>query len=171
VGHETDYTLIDFVSDLRAPTPSAAAEIALKSNMEIISELENYKSILNIKISNKLSISKNKLEELSLNRLLLKKKNSVKEKFYLLDNINLKINMLINDKINRDRNYIETLLIKLYNNNPIEILKKGYSITKNETNNVIFSTESVNEKQIIKTILLDGEIISKVIKVSGDIDE
>jgi exodeoxyribonuclease VII large subunit len=98
IGHETDYTLVDFVSDLRAPTPSSAAEVALKSNKEIVSELENYKYIMNREIISKVANYRNQLERLSFDKLLIRKRNVIKEKFYLLDNINFKINTLINDK-------------------------------------------------------------------------
>jgi len=168
VGHETDYTLVDFVSDLRAPTPSAAAEIAIKSNEEIIQLLDGYKFSLNREIENLINESRLKLEKYSLEKLLLKKKSVLKENIYLIDNINLKMNSLINKKINDKKNEMDKLLINLNNNNPIEILKKGYSITEDENRSVIISSKDIKENQIIKTILIDGEIISKVEKVSGD---
>ena len=171
IGHETDYTLVDFVSDLRAPTPSSAAEVALKSNKEIVSELENYKYIMNREIISKVANYRNQLERLSFDKLLIRKRNVIKEKFYLLDNINFKINTLINDKIKKEKNCIEKLLIQLNNNNPIEIMKKGFSITKDEKGSVISSIENINELEVIKTMFLDGEILSKVIKISGDKNE
>ncbi|MEA1975362.1 MAG: exodeoxyribonuclease VII large subunit, partial [Bacillota bacterium] len=158
IGHETDYTLVDFVSDLRAPTPSSAAEVALKSNKEIVSELENYKYIMNREITSKVANYRNQLERLSFDKLLIRKRNVIKEKFYLLDNINFKINTLINDKIKKEKNYIEKLLIQLNNNNPIEIMKKGYSITKDEKGSVISSIKNINELEVIKTMFLDGEV-------------
>ena len=171
IVHETDYTLVDFVSDLRAPTPSSAAEVALKSNKEIVSELENYKYIMNREIISKVANYRNQLERLSFDKLLIRKRNVIKEKFYLLDNINFKINTLINDKIKKEKNCIEKLLIQLNNNNPIEIMKKGFSITKDEKGSVISSIENINELEVIKTMFLDGEILSKVIKISGDKNE
>jgi len=168
VGHETDYTLVDFVSDLRAPTPSAAAEIAIKSNEEIIQLMNGYKYSMNREIENLLNKNRTKLEKYSLEKLLLKKKNVIKEKTYLIDNMNLKLNSLINKTINNKKNEIDKLLINLNNNNPIEILKKGYSITEDENRNVITSIKIFKENQIIKTILIDGEIISKVEKVYGE---
>jgi exonuclease VII large subunit len=62
-------------------------------------------------------------------------------------------------------------LIQLNNNNPIEIMKKGFSITKDEKGSVISSIENINELEVIKTMFLDGEILSKVIKISGDKNE
>jgi len=168
VGHETDYTLVDFVSDLRVPTPSAAAETAIKSNEEIIQLLNGYKFSLNREITNLLNSNKLKFEKYSLDKLLIKKKSVLKEKTYLIDNISLKMNTLINKKINDNKNEIDKLLINLNSNNPIEILKKGYSITEDENKSVVLSTKDIEKSQMIKTILIDGEITSKVIEISGD---
>lgn len=171
VGHETDYTLIDFVSDLRAPTPSAAAEIAFKSNDEILKELDHYKIKLNKEITKKIKDNRARLEKLSLSNFLLRKKHDINQKFNLLDNINLKMNQVINEKINKKRTILKELLIKLNYNNPIEVLKKGYTITKDSKNNVITSIENVSVNDTIVTSLSDGGIISKVSRIYGDDDE
>lgn len=146
VGHETDYTLIDFVADIRASTPSVAAEIAVK-------ETKSYKYILNnefYKLNNLLNqkLKLNKLNifnsTLTLTRLLKTKLNNEQSKLKASSNsLNSNIKLINTTNIKE----IENLYNKLINANPLNYLKKGFAIvSKNNIRQKDFQNINLNDE-------------------------
>ncbi|MGL4874791.1 MAG: exodeoxyribonuclease VII large subunit [Clostridium sp.] len=157
VGHEVDYTISDFVADVRAATPSQGAEIAVKSENEIHNELENAKTLLNKKIEGIIKGEKNNLENklkiLKLNSPEIKIINSFKEVEGLESHLkNTIVDILSKEK----RNIVEySNLLNAYN--PLNVLNKGYSIIKND-NGVVKSKNDLNGKNEVEIYLSDGKI-------------
>lgn len=171
VGHETDFTLVDFVSDLRAPTPSAAAEVAMVSNDTLTDALAHLKEQLINLYKQKIYQERKHLEGLSLERLLIRKRSQINQGFQNLDNIHFKLNQLITNKIIKKRNTLDALVLSLNHNNPIEILSKGYSITMNASGSIIKKVEDINIGEKINTKVQKGIIYSQVVKISEDENE
>ena len=190
VGHEVDFTIADFVADLRAPTPTAAAELAVPN----MSDLKKYISQLSIRlnesvlkrvnylklyldsiknsfvIKNPMIMYENKKQSLDLmnsklNDLMLGKVDRLKnemekiKKSYVLTNPKL----LYKDKILEVKNIIEKLELL----NPLNILKRGYSITYLNSL-ALKSVKEVKENDLLDIKLTDGVIQSKVINVKED---
>ena len=188
VGHEIDFTIADFVADLRAPTPTGAAEMAVPNLTDLISYIEQ----LNIRI--KESILKN----INYNKLLLESikgsyvlKNplimydSKKQKLDLIidklnSNIlkmvefnrtklnNLKSNYIINnpEQLYKDKQVnLYNLISKLDLVSPIHVIKRGYSITMNDNNKVIKSIKDVKMKDTVSISVSDGVIKADVINL------
>lgn len=186
VGHESDYTLVDYVSDMRASTPTDAAIRATPKISDILLRLDNDKLILNNAIGNKISNYKQKLKAIANlpffinpeSYYVLQKerinniKNQLNNKMNLLlksvrddinrEEINLRnsVNLLLNKRVNE----VERLKIRLTSLNPKALLDKGYSITLDENDNIITSSSEININQTLKTIVKDGIITSNVIK-------
>lgn len=186
VGHESDYTLVDYVSDMRASTPTDAAIRATPKISDILLRLDNDKLILNNAIINKISNYKQKLKAIANlpffinpeSYYVLQKerinniKNQLNNKMNLLlksvredinrEQINLRnsVNLLLNKRVNE----VERLKIRLTSLNPKALLDKGYSITLDENDNIITSSSEININQTLKTIVKDGIITSNVIK-------
>lgn len=184
VGHEIDFTISDFVADLRAPTPTGAAEMSTPNK----SDIENYLNQINIRLQNSISLTlqnnRKKLTKLKDNYIL---KNpiamyEVKEQKFdnlfeklisefkniILKNKNeltlLKNNLnysLINKLNNEKNNYIK-LVSKLEILNPLLTIKRGYSITK-FNDKVISSVKSVKKGDILNIEVKDGNIKTEVI--------
>ena len=186
VGHEIDFTIADFVADLRAPTPTGAAEMAVPN----LTDLINYIEQLNIRI--KESILKN----INYNKLLLE---SIKSSYVLknplimydakkqkLDLIIEKLNTNILKKLEFNRNKLSNLKsnyilnnpeqlykdkqINLYNLmskldlvSPIHVMKRGYSISMDSNNKVIKSIKDIKKKDAISISVSDGVIKANVI--------
>lgn len=171
VGHETDFTLVDFVSDLRAPTPSAAAEVAIIKDEEISYELKVLKNRLIEKYSRDIRRYQKRLEKINPVHLINQEKTKIKTRYQRLDNIHLRLSQLMSDIISLKRNKLEEAVLNLNHNNPLSILKKGYSVTLDTEDQLIKSVKSINQGDEIKTQLKDGSIISKVLKVGENSHE
>jgi exodeoxyribonuclease VII large subunit len=168
VGHEIDFTISDFVSDLRAPTPTAAAELSVPNMIDLINyikqlEIRNSKSIENI-----IDINKSKLNSLINSYVLKNPKNMYEIKSQKLDNLVDKLNIYIKRNLNDKNNRFINILNKLDALNPINTIKRGYSVTKSK-DRVITSINNINNDDIITTDLVDGVITSKVINIKESI--
>ena len=164
VGHEIDFTISDFVSDLRAPTPTAAAELAVPNKIEIIDKIHQLKLRLGKSVLNKIELNENKIKAL-LNSYVLKNplnlyENKAQKLDSLIDKLIIHTNNIFESKCYR---YI-SILDKLEALNPIKTLKRGYSITKID-NKIVNDLSKVKKDMILKTELESGEIISKVMEV------
>lgn len=187
VGHEVDFTIADFVADLRAPTPTAAAELAVPDINTIITYLDtaktrSYNTLLNIIENNRLKL--HKLED----SFVLKRPTAIYEvKEQNLDNLIDKLNRIIkvfidNSKVELfkyqnsyvfnnpeiiykfKKQNLENIIGKLEVLNPMNTLKRGYAIIKKE-DSVISSIKKLNKDDEIKINVSDGTIDAKIIKV------
>ena len=185
VGHEVDFTIADFVADLRAPTPTGAAEMAVPQRNEVISLINQINIRLNKALINKININKKHLEEIkkhyiftnpisiyqakemSFDAILERLKYSltnlihIKEKNYqkVTSSIVLQNPEILFDK--KKNKYIN-ILSKLETLSPLKTLQRGYSITKKD-NKVITSIKNIKKGDNIKIEFNDGNIDAKVI--------
>ena len=189
VGHEVDFTIADYVADLRAPTPTGAAEMAVPNLLDINNLINQYKIRSNEAINNIIKKNKLRLDKL-ITSYVLKNPLSlyeIKEQKLdnLIDNLNKVIinfinnNKLIYDKIissntlrnpsllfiKKEHNY-QMLLNKIELLNPLKILEKGYSVTKKD-DKVIKTIKDVNVNDEISIRLNKGTIYANVIR-KGD---
>ena len=189
VGHEIDITISDYVADLRAPTPTAAAELAVPDINTIITYLNTVSNRSNTALNNIISNNYQRLESIKNSYILTRPITmyEIKEQKLdiLIDNLNKSINKILEDsKIklytysnsyilnNPDMLYkyssqkLDHIISKLEVLNPLNTLNRGYAIIKKD-NRVLSSIKNINNDDIIKISLKDGELSSKVIKV-GD---
>ncbi len=190
VGHEIDFTISDFVADLRAPTPTAAAELAVVdintvNDYLVTSRTRSYNAINNI--INNLKDKINNLKE----SYVLKKPNNIYEikeqkLDMLIDKLNTNINKII--ELNKVRLFkykesyvlnnpevlykfkkqnLDNIISKLQVLNPLNTLKRGYSITKLD-NKVISSIKNIKKDNLLTIKVKDGIIDTKVVKVSEE---
>ena len=164
VGHETDFTLCDFVADLRAPTPSAAAELAVP---DINSELQ----IADGFYSSLLSLFKHKIEteEINLDRIVNRSPLSdVNEAFkarqekleLLCDNLMLRFKAKIDDKQNALKREADMLNAV----NPLSVISRGFTLTSRD-NKTVSSVKSLSVNDTVCTRFLDGKITATVCEV------
>lgn len=157
VGHEIDYTIADFVADLRAPTPTGAAEIAVPNIIDIISHINHLKIRLNENILKKLNLKKLYFDSLK-NSYILKNPNFLYEnKQQKLDLIISQLNNNILKKLDNNKNEINNLITQLELLNPLNILKRGYSLTY-KNNKIIKSIKNIKEKDNLTIKLSDGSV-------------
>lgn len=184
VGHEIDFTICDFVADLRAPTPTGAAELVVPSKLEIQKYLSDYNSRLLSVITSKISTYKITLKKLESSYILNNPKtmyeveeqklDSILEKLgslmgHTLEKSKLKLENLTKSitpnilyKLEKNKSHLETLEQKLELLNPENILKKGYSLTIKD-GKIITDASELKDGDTITTKLSLGTINSKVI--------
>lgn len=184
VGHEIDFTICDFVADLRAPTPTGAAELVVPSKLEIQKYLSDYNSRLLSVITSKISTYKITLKKLESSYILNNPKtmyeveeqklDSILEKLgslmgHTLEKSKLKLENLTKNitpnilyKLEKNKSHLETLEQKLELLNPENILKKGYSLTIKD-GKIITDASELKDGDTITTKLSIGTINSKVI--------
>jgi len=166
VGHEPDFTIADYVADLRAPTPTGAAEMAVPTVMEINNMLNQYVLRLNKNIKNTVNNNFIRLRNLKNSYVLKNPLGLYEIKEQKLDNYIDALNNVINRTI-RDKNHkYEMLVNTLKLVNPLGILEKGYSIVKHE-DKLINDASMINENDEITIKLYKGEIKAEVREVNN----
>ena len=163
VGHEIDYTIVDFVCDRRAPTPSAAAEIAVFNLEETLQKLNNYKNRLYTCANDKIKDKKNRLNFLKKSSDLNSPLIYIANQYSNVDKLKELLNFKLNVKINEKKEKLAKINALLSAHNPLNILNRGYSIIEDEGNNVINSIEDLNKKGKIKVTMKDGTSKFKLI--------
>lgn len=167
VGHEIDFTISDFVSDLRAPTPTAAAELAVPNKQDLLIQINQYKHRTTKSIINILNINKKKLEYL-LNSYIMKNPETIYEvKMQKVDLLTEKLLMYSTSILDNKSYRFVSLIEKLEALSPIKTLKRGYSITKAD-NKIIRDITGIKKGMILTTKLENGIITSEVMEVKNE---
>ena len=167
VGHEIDFTIADFVADKRAETPTGAAEIAVPSKADLLKlinqlEIRSSKNMNNILETNKKILDRIKSSYILSNPMSI---YEIKEK--KLDNLIDKTNTIINLYLNNKNNKYSNLINKLGVLNPLNTLKRGYSISKID-NKVISDIKDVKVNDTLNIKVSNGEIISTVKEIKNE---
>lgn len=163
VGHETDFTIADFVSDLRAPTPSAAAELAVPNIEEIKIKLTSYERQLKNALYKKVEIMKLRYERCLKSSVFTNPLQRVNDSYLMVENIQRKLENLVNIKVKENKEYMIKYISKLDALSPLKTLTRGYSIVMDNNNKVINTVTKLNTGDIIKIRLKDGEKETKVL--------
>jgi exodeoxyribonuclease VII large subunit len=132
VGHETDFTISDFVADLRAPTPSAAAELAVPDIYEVKQKLIAYQNRLRMALLKKVEIMKLSYEKMMSNSIFKEPTRRIQENYIRIDNQVKRLENYIKEKQDKEKNNYIKLVAKLDAYSPLKTLARGYSITQKD---------------------------------------
>ena len=163
VGHETDYTISDFVADLRAPTPSAAAELAVPDYREVLYSLDKTLDVLNDSINKIIADKLMRLMALdkTINALSPIKTLQLYSKQSQL--FSQRLSHAVNMIFEKYNNEISRQALKLESYSPLNILSKGYSIACDKDGNTLESVRQVQPQDRIKLRVSDGLIECSVL--------
>lgn len=159
IGHETDFTIADFVADLRAPTPSAAAELAQVDIYEIKKKIDTYKVRCKQALTKKVELMRLKYEKQMTSRVFTDPTKRIND-YYI--NVDMKIKRMQNEiqkKLNQTQNEATNYIMKLDALSPLKTLARGYSITEVK-GNIVSRKEQVKISDEINVRLQDGKIIA-----------
>jgi len=162
VGHETDVTIADFVSDLRAPTPSAAAELAICDIKTILTDIEAYHQTLNHCLQKKITANRNEIKQLSLKLEYASPIYQVRQKRQQLMDMEQKLIQLEQNIITKKRHQLAIYIEKLEGLSPLKKLNKGYALILNSNDKVVNRLNKITVGENIRICVTDGDIIAKV---------
>ena len=166
VGHESDFTICDFVADLRAPTPSAAAELAVPDTITVRNLLRSYISSAEKSIISDIQKYRNLLRLISSSRVLISKEDLLNEYRMKLDLVSDKLDNGINNLINNRKYEFDILTTKLNAISPLNTLKRGYTIALNEDGRAVSSVDNININQKLYISFADGSISATVNEIN-----
>ena len=156
VGHETDTTISDFVADLRAPTPSAAAELAVYSWREMSDVLQETMEELNRQMKNQIRLRRMELQRYKMILQHSSPEDLIRQKRLYLTDCQERLGGLMERKVLSARHQLELYIQELKGLSPLNKLQAGYSYTEDMDGHPIRSVEQLQEGQALKLTLQDG---------------
>ena len=166
VGHETDFTIADFVADLRAPTPSAAAELAVPDVYEVKQKINTYQNRLRLSLNKKVELMKLKFEKCMNSYVFKEPTRKIQESYLQIDSIVKSIDNIMKARIEKEKSQFVKVLSSLDALSPLKTLTRGYSIVEKE-GNIVRKKEELKQDDDVVIRLSDGKITAKVQNLNG----
>ena len=165
VGHETDFTISDFVADLRCPTPSAAAEMTIPDKNNLINNLSLLNSKINRAVKRNLELKTENINFASRNLKYQGPENKINQYYQYIDEFSIRLNSRIKHRIELYEERIKKDSQRLGSLSPWAIIARGYSICRKiPGKEIIKRLEQIDLGAKIEVIISDGKILSKVEK-------
>ena len=162
VGHETDTTIIDYVADLRAPTPSAAAELAVDDYRSVIEAVSIYRQRLYRAMSGKMDLYRSRLEHFQTKFAYLSPENRLREQRQRLADLENAVQNGMNRKLQDERHRLSVYLERFAGLSPLKKLNQGYSYVADKYKKTLTSVEQVQNGDTIYISVTDGTIEADV---------
>ena len=163
IGHETDFTIADFVADLRAPTPSAAAELVMPKKINLINQIEDINIRMRNAVLNSVNLNKNKLQMINNRAVFKRPLENVNQKRMQIDELNKYLKKGINETLNKRKLILKALIGKVDALSPLAVLARGYGVLQEkDTDKVISSVKEVKIGEDVVFTVNDGNIFCKV---------
>lgn len=163
VGHETDFSISDFVADLRAPTPSAAAELAVPNISDIIVKLDSYNLRYKNALKKKIEVMRLRYEKCMMNRAFRNPLQGIQDRYMYIDKLNKSMQSNINSKVQISKTKMVEIIAKLDGLSPLKTLTRGYTILE-KNGSVVKSVKNLNIGDEINIRLIDGNAKAKICK-------
>ena len=166
VGHETDFSISDFVADLRAPTPSAAAELAVPDIYEVNQKIIGYQNRLRLALNKKYEMMKMHYEKVMSSSVFKEPIRMVNDRAMILDTYIKRLEVSIQNKKQAEKEQYVKLISKLDALSPLKTLSRGYSIIE-ENGKTISSVKNLKIGDNIDIKLSDGNAKAEVMEVTN----
>jgi exodeoxyribonuclease VII large subunit len=156
IGHETDFTIADFVSDHRAPTPSAAAEIAVKNLEGLNHEVKALRELLLRSVEFKLNKEYNKINLLNKTLKINSPLNYIVNQYIHIENLKENLSYKFTMKVSQEKQKLLRFNDLLHAHNPLNVLNKGYAVLQDNENQVVSEIINLRNLKEVKITLKDG---------------
>ena len=166
VGHETDFTICDFAADLRAPTPSAAAELAVADVRAVLNTLENYKSRMNHAMANQTQRARSRLLQYETKWKYLEPENKIRDQRARHAELERRYTDAMEEKLKEARHRLALYIQAMKGLSPLDKLNQGYSYVEKE-GKAITSVQDVKEGDLLEICVSDGKITARAEKTSA----
>lgn len=167
IGHEPDYTIIDYVADIRAATPTAAGEMVIASYDDQKKEIDNLALNLDIAINQYVDIRLKALEVYKNHKALHSPAYYAMEQRAVVRELKTKLESLSGAKIEQTNSEINQVKVRLDALNPDNVLRRGYSYVCDKDGNAIESVNKVNRGDNVNIVLSDGTLFSEIIDIAN----
>lgn len=168
VGHETDFTICDFAADMRAPTPSAAAEIAVPDTAELKRKIGNIVGHMELALTKSIGTRRTQLGTLAKSRALTSPKNFIDDKRMLLLSLTSRLESDMKLSITESRSRFASLTASLEALNPMSVISRGYSAVFAPDGKLIKSTKQINTGDRFTFRTTDGSVVGQALEVLTD---
>ncbi len=158
VGHETDTTIADFVADLRAPTPSAAAELAVYDHREARERIRTYQEAMLRQVTLKISEKRSVLERLRMRLNYAHPRQKLNESRQYAADLETRLRLLMQNRLDREKHRLALCVEKMKGLSPLEKLSHGYSYIQNQNGENIRSIRQVSDGTALVIYVSDGRI-------------
>lgn len=162
VGHETDTTIADYVADLRAPTPSAAAELAVFDYHAVEERMESMKMRLRKSVLQKIHVERMKIERYELKLRYLHPEARLREKQQMALEYDKRLRDAMERKLRSTKQKFEIYIEKMKGLSPLAKLNKGFSYVASEEGNVVKSIQDVQKDELLQIYVTDGVVRARV---------
>ncbi len=157
VGHETDFTIADFVSDMRAPTPSAAAELAVPDTFALMNKFDNVTARLKLLLKSSVTHKRQSLSYLTEHSVLSNPQKLLDSRRLMVDQYVTAMDAAVRLKYTAAKGEFATMMAKLDSLSPLAVLGRGYSMIKDESGAIINSYTQMSIGQHVQVSLSDGQ--------------
>ena len=169
VGHEVDFTICDFVADRRAPTPSAAAELAVPETTELMHKIDNIVGRTQLLLSRSIERRRQTVNLLSERRIFQQPERMLDEKRMALDTVSDALMRTTEQKLTLSRTQMEMLASKINALSPLSVFKRGYAMAETESGKIVSSVSDVGQDDFLRVRLKDGYLHTTVNSTEKDI--
>ena len=172
VGHETDFSLADFAADQRAPTPSAAAEVATPDRSELSIGLSQMHTRLERLLAAHLTEQRDRIQQLQRNLQHLSPRVRLENARQQIDGLTAQMDAALNHRLDREQQHVQELTARLINLDPERVLQRGYTIVRErETEQILTSARQAHPNLALDLQMHDGEIPVRVETENEDGDD
>ena len=161
VGHETDTTIADYVADLRAPTPSAAAELAVVDYRQLVESVRIFKNQLADRVEQKIVRNRDRARYLQARLLQAGPQYQLREKRQYAADLNDKMRQAFSDKVKDQRHRLALYAERLDGCSPLKKLQQGYSYTESPDGKALTSITQVKEGDALTIHVTDGTVVAR----------
>lgn len=162
VGHETDTTIADYVADLRAPTPSAAAELAVYDFRQVQSRMQETDLKLKRLLGQKIQLARMQLRQYVTRLKVLHPRYQLQERQQLLVEYEERLKRCMEGKIQKERHRLALYIEKMKGLSPLKKLNLGYAYVEDEKGNSVRSVQQVHKGSVLSVHVTDGVIYTSV---------
>lgn len=162
VGHETDTTITDYVADLRAPTPSAAAELAVYDFGQLMERIEAYQNTLTLYMENQIKRKQNTLSAYKLHLKYLSPISRIQEKRTFSMDLEGRLEAVMKRKLTRKKHELALIVERMKGLSPLDKLSQGYAFVEDDHGKVIHDISQVKEKDLLQIYVKNGTILAQV---------
>lgn len=158
VGHETDFTICDFVADLRAPTPSAAAELAVPEAKTLIRQFGNVQTRMSLLLEQRLKLFSQRLQSLATRPVLVSPNAYFDERRMAVGRLEEKLLTATQNTVSKEKMKLRVLEEKLGSLNPLSVLGRGFSVAFDTDGKIIGSRDQLAPGKEFELLLHDGRV-------------